>query len=43
MLPLGHLAFQIADLMAVVAGAGLPVLDKVEDMMRHFFHHEGRA
>jgi phospholipase C len=42
-LPLGHLAFQIADLMAVVAGAGLPVLDKVEDMMQHFFHHKGRA
>jgi phospholipase C len=39
-LPLGHLAHQIAALSAAVLGKGLPVLDKVEDVLQHVLHHK---
>lgn len=37
---LGHLGFQIAELLAVQAGKELPHLDTVADLMRHFFHRK---
>ncbi|MGD8376581.1 MAG: alkaline phosphatase family protein [Acidobacteriota bacterium] len=37
--PLGHLAFQIAELSAALLGSALPALDKAEDLLDHLLHH----
>jgi phospholipase C len=41
--PLGHLGFQIADLLAAQLGKELPKLDKVADLFHHFIHRKDKV